>query len=63
MVMKLQEKLYLKDVTNKLKNVNESFKQSMRSFISDEKNSLSKVLDTFAIEPANMISNPLNLII
>lgn len=54
MVMKLQEKLYLKNVTSRLNNIDESFKQSMGSFITSEKNSLSKALGSFAREPLNV---------
>ena len=53
MVVKLNEKIYLNDVTSRLNNVNDNFKQSMRSFFSSEKNSISKALDSFSVDSTN----------
>ena len=50
MVAKLQQQLQYKEVTNRLASVNQSFQNSMKSMISNEKNSLTKMLDSFNSE-------------
>jgi len=55
MVMKLQDKLHSKDVTHRLSNLNDSFKESMRSLVTDM-NPATRPLDSFLLDTTNLSS-------
>ena len=48
--------MYVKDMNDKLTSVNESFKHSMRYYLANERNSESRSMNSFAIEPVNISS-------
>jgi hypothetical protein len=54
MVLKLHERLYMRDITNRLNNVNDSFNYTMNSLVPNDETSVSKMLDSFTTpEPRN----------
>ena len=53
--MKLQEKLHSKDVTHKLSNLNDSFRESMKSLVTDL-NPMPKACDSFMFDSTNLSS-------